>query len=311
MATKIASESSCFQPGDRVWDKWKCGWSKLQFWLARSTDFGPRSQTDGERPAMAGLGITILGSGSAGNACLLQTDEDAILIDAGFSAREMRLRMANAQIDETKIRGIVVSHEHGDHVKGVRVLSQKLDIPVFANRLTADAMRYKDAKLGTMVIFTAGHPFQVGVFAIEPFSIPHDAYDPCGFIVRAADCKIGIATDLGHLNALAAFQLGECDALIVESNHDVQMVADSNRSWSLKQRVLGRHGHLSNKACAELLQTVLHSKTRHVVLAHASRDCNRYALVEQSGREALTSLDRPDVELHVARQSEHLPTFWV
>ena len=260
---------------------------------------------------MAGLGITILGSGSAGNACLLHTDEDAVLIDAGFSAREMRRRMAAAQVDETKIRGIVISHEHGDHVKGVRVLSQKLDVPVFANRPTAEVMRDKDAKLGAMIIFTAGHPFQVGTFTIEPFSIPHDAYDPCGFIVRVADWKIGIVTDLGHLNALVAFQLGECDALIVESNHDVQMVADSDRPWSLKQRVLGRHGHLSNKACADLLQTVLHPKTRHVVLAHASRDCNRYELVEKSGRDTLTEMNRSDVELRVARQSEHLPTFWL
>ena len=258
------------------------------------------------------LGITVLGSGSAGNATLIQTGKEAILIDAGFSARELRRRLDMAGVDHRLIRGIILSHEHSDHVRGVRVCASQLGIPIFSNRETATALRYREKRdLGELSIFGVGSPFQVGEFAVEPFSIPHDANDPVGFVVRCAGRKVGVATDLGHASHLVCYQLRECDLLIVESNHDVRMLSSSSRPWSLKQRILGRHGHLSNQASMELLKRVIHARTRHLVLAHASQECNRYELVEAQVAQCLSELERQDIASAVARQDRPLPTIWL
>ena len=257
------------------------------------------------------MGITVLGSGSRGNATVIHTDDDAILIDAGFSSRELRNRMVRCGIDEKKVRAILVTHEHSDHVRGLRVCAQQLGVPVYANRGTAEILRSRDDKLGSLTIFASGSPFGVGRFTIEPFTIPHDAYDPVAFVVKLGPIKLGIATDLGHVNSLVSHQLRGCDALVVESNHDIAMLRNSDRTWSLKQRILGRHGHLSNDDGLELLRKVLHGRTRHVIMAHASSECNEYGLVEGGARRCLAELGREDIELHVATQDEGARTVWV
>jgi phosphoribosyl 1,2-cyclic phosphodiesterase len=257
------------------------------------------------------VGITILGSGSRGNATVVHTENEAILIDAGFSARELRKRMARAEVDEKLVRAILVTHEHSDHVCGLRVCAKQLGVPVYANRGTAEVLRSRDDKLGALTIFAPGSSFGVGPFTVEPFTIPHDAYDPVAFVVKLGAIKLGIATDLGHVNALVSHQLKACDALVVESNHDIGMLRNSDRTWSLKQRILSRHGHLSNDDGLELLRKVLHARTRHVVMAHASRDCNEYELVEAGVRQCLVELGREDVQLHVATQDDGVQTIWV
>lgn len=257
------------------------------------------------------VGITILGSGSSGNSIVIHTERDALLIDAGFSARELRRRMASKGIDETMVRAVLVTHEHSDHVCGLRVTAKQLGLPIYANRGTAEVLRNRDDKLGSLTIFASGSSFAIGEFTIEPFTIPHDAYDPVAFVVKHGPVKVGIATDLGHVNELVSYQLRECDALVVESNHDLGMLRNSDRKWSLKQRILGRHGHLSNEDGLELLRKVMHIKTRHVVLAHASRECNDYGLVEQGLRRCLAELGREDIAWQIATQDEGAQTIWV
>jgi len=257
------------------------------------------------------LGITVLGSGSRGNAIVVHTENEALLIDAGFSARELRARMRQAEIDPSLITAILVTHEHADHVKGLRVFSSQFGLPVYANRATADILRRRDTKLGAMTLFAAGTRFRVGNFAVEPFSIPHDANDPVAFVLRFQSSKIGIATDLGHANSLVTYQLRGCHALVLESNHDPTMLGNSKRPWSLKQRIMSRHGHLSNASCRDLLRDVLDEETRHVVLAHASQDCNCYDLVREETRTCLHDMGRPDIGLHVAIQDKPLPTLWL
>ncbi|MBT3286207.1 MAG: MBL fold metallo-hydrolase [Victivallales bacterium] len=257
------------------------------------------------------VGITVLGSGSRGNAVVIHTESEAILVDAGFSARELRKRMARFEIDETKVRAILVSHEHSDHVCGMRVCAKQLGIPIYANRGTAEVLRSRDDKLGNLTIFAPGSPFGVGGFTVEPFTIPHDAYDPVAFVVKMGTVKLGIATDLGHVNSLVSHQLRACDALVVESNHDIGMLRNSDRKWSLKQRIIGRHGHLSNEDGLELLRKVLHGRTQAVIMAHASGECNEYSLVERGVKQCLAELEREDIVMHVATQDDGAPTVWV
>jgi len=259
----------------------------------------------------APLGITVLGSGSRGNALVVHAADGAVLLDAGFSARELAERLERAGLAPASLSAVVISHEHVDHVRGLRVFAERHGLPVFANRGTAMVLRNRDARLGQLRLFAAGNPFQIGPFTIHPFSIPHDANDPVAFVLQAHDRRVGIATDLGHVNHLVEHQLRECDALILESNHDVALLGNSQRPWALKQRILGRHGHLSNDACMELLRAVVHERTRHVVMAHASEECNRYELVAKAAINCLTGLGRADIVAHVARQDEPLPTFWI
>lgn len=257
------------------------------------------------------LGVTILGSGSRGNALVLHTATSAVLLDAGFSARELAQRLAQAGLEPSALSAIVISHEHADHVKGLRVFAERYGLPVFANRGTATVLKSRDRQLGPLRLFAAGNPFEIGPFILHPFSIPHDANDPVAFVVQALGRRIGIATDLGHVNHLVTHQLRECDLLVLESNHDLTMLGNSQRPWALKQRILSRHGHLSNDACMELLRAVVHSRTRYVVMAHASAECNCQRLVAKAVADCLTSLGRRDITAHVARQDEPLPTLWL
>lgn len=257
------------------------------------------------------LGITVLGSGSSGNAVVLHTRSGALLLDAGFSGRELRRRLELAEIDGDDIRAILVTHEHGDHSKGVRVLARRWDVPVYANRCTAEVLCREKNDLPALRIFTAGQPFEVEDFSVVPFSIPHDAIDPVAFTVHWRDVKVGIATDLGHVSHVIAHHLRECDGLILECNHDVAMLRDSKRPWSLKRRILSRHGHLSNEAGMQLMADVLDRRTQCVIFGHASRECNRYELVEDAAAKRLQAMGRPDLTALVARQDEPLETCWL
>jgi phosphoribosyl 1,2-cyclic phosphodiesterase len=209
------------------------------------------------------------------------------------------------------MQAILVSHEHSDHVKGLRAVSRHFQVPVYCNRGTGQMIKDRNCAPEKLHLFAAGTSFNVGEFSIEPFAIPHDAMDPMGFAIRAGNCKIGIVTDLGHAGSMVCHHLRECDILVLESNHDVAMLRDSSRPWSLKQRIISRHGHLSNEASMKLLKQVLHDQTRHLILAHASQDCNCYKIVEREAVSSLAASGRSDVQALVARQETHLPTVWV
>ena len=262
-------------------------------------------------PAPTAIGVTILGSGSRGNCLVVRAADGAVLVDAGFSAKEIRRRLRVAQVDETLIRAILVSHEHDDHVRGLDVLGRQLDVPVFANRMTIEAVRDRTGLRTSVHVFASGSAFAVEGMSVDPFSIPHDAIDPVGFVVECQGRRIGIATDLGHVSHLTRNRLRDCDLLVVESNHDIAMLRDSRRPWSIKQRILSRHGHLSNEASMDLVREIVCERTRHLVLAHASQECNRYELVQEKATECLSELGRPDIEPQVARQADSLPTLWL
>ncbi len=257
------------------------------------------------------LGLTVLGSGSSGNALIVHGRRGDILFDAGFSLRQLRARMQAVGIDESRLRAIVVSHEHGDHTSGLKPASRHYGLPLYCTRNTGEALRERGLVTEQLRLFAAGASFQIEDFCITPFSIPHDASDPVGFAVECDGLKLGLATDLGYVSSVVSHHLQACDVLVLESNHDVPLLHASNRPWRLKQRILGRRGHLSNEDCMGLLRQVLHPRTRQVVLAHASRDCNCYELVETLVARHLGQANRQDVVASVARQDCALPTIWV
>ena len=257
------------------------------------------------------FGITALGSGSRGNAILLHTEEGGVLVDAGFSRKELVARLAISGLDPKKIKALLISHEHGDHVNGARLFSDDYGIPTY---LTASTGKYLGdlGKLGKKrFFFETGSIFEIKPFNIRPFAVPHDAVDPVGFVISVDSTKVGIATDLGHMNPLCIQRLKGCDALILECNHDVEMQRKSERSIRLQRRVLGKHGHLSNADAMDALDALVTEKTRFVFLVHVSSDCNEHSLVQELGGRKLADIGRPDILLTVVSQDRPSETIWI
>ncbi len=273
-----------------------------------------QNEASGQTAANRGgqAGVTLLGSGSRGNALVVHGERGSLLIDAGFSLKQTLTRMQECGIDIDTVGAILVSHEHGDHVRGVGVVSRRMRVPVFCNRAAAGAIRERglDGR-GAINIFSAGGSFDFDEFRVTPFSVPHDARDTVGFSIDIGSFRIGVATDLGHATQPVLHHLRECDILVVESNHDPAMLRNSRRPWPVKQRINGRHGHLSNEDCMQLLQKVVAPRTRHVIMAHASEECNRYELVGDLAGQCLESMGRADVAVGIGRQDRPLPTCFV
>ena len=248
------------------------------------------------------LKVCVLGSGSSGNATVVSCESEALLIDAGLSARRMTERLAEAGTPVDHVRAICVSHEHSDHISGIRVLHRRHGIPLYANGGTIDAL-CRNPELAELPWnrFATGHAFPVGPFRIESFSVPHDAYDPVGFIVHHGESRVGVVTDMGMVTALIRERLRTCHAIVVESNHDEQLLQEAARPWSLKQRIRGRQGHLSNRAAATLLEEIASPTIQHVFLAHLSEDCNRADLAHETAQAALNRAGYPNVPVSVAR----------
>lgn len=253
--------------------------------------------------------LTILGSGSAGNCAYLETDETRILIDAGLSGRQIRQRLAAIGRAPETLHGILITHEHSDHVTGLVGLTSKLDLPVYCNRLTKESL---EAQLDLTVnarIFNTGASFEIGDLGVDTFSIPHDAYDPVGFLVHAPGARIGFLTDLGHATKLVIERVRAANVLLLEANHDVKMLqADTNRPWSLKQRILSRHGHLSNEASADLAEEIVSAELRRLYLGHLSRDCNLPQLAHDAVAGRLRQLGAMHVAVESAAQDYASPT---
>ena len=227
-------------------------------------------------PSSVQLRVCVLASGSSGNCIYVESPATALLIDAGISARETLRRLAAAGLDPAKLRAICVSHEHIDHVAGIVQLHKQLGVALYANGDTARGIRGGDQLPWNL--FADGSPFGVGDVEILPFPLPHDAYAPVGFVLRCGSARLGIATDLGMPTQLARERLRGCQTLVLEANHDETLVQNSFRPWSLKQRILGRQGHLSNETAAALLAEIAGDTLRQVFLAHLSRECNQLEL---------------------------------
>ena len=242
-----------------------------------------------------GVSVEVLASGSRGNSTIVQSSTTRLLVDAGISCRETFKRMKAAGDDPHTLSAILITHEHTDHVSGLLVLARKLKIPVFMTGAThqawSRAMRDADGErpqLDRVEFFSSGRSFHIGDIAVMPFTIPHDAADPVGFTFRTEGMKIAIATDLGYMPPSVRDQLRGCDLLVLESNHDVEMLRVGSYPWSVKQRVLSRVGHLSNSALAEFFATDYDGHASYIVLAHLSEENNHPELARSAAEKALS-----------------------
>jgi len=249
----------------------------------------------------------MLGSGSAGNSALVATDHCRLLVDGGLSARQIVLRLEQCGVAPDQLDGVLLTHEHGDHVCGLEVLCRKYDLPIYANALTAEASRC-DGSLDrhrNWRIFRTGAEFSICDIRVQTFPVPHDAVDPIGFAFHAGSSSLGFITDLGYPTKLVIERLREVHTLVIETNHDEKLLQnDSHRPWPVKQRIQSRHGHLSNNAAASVIEELLPGKIERVVLGHLSRDCNTPELALGAVRALLAKCGRTDVELHCAAQSQ-------
>jgi phosphoribosyl 1,2-cyclic phosphodiesterase len=259
--------------------------------------------------------ITILGSGSAGNCTLIETDTTRLLVDAGLSGRQIAQRLALIGRNLEQVNGIILTHEHSDHTRGLGTLCKARSIAVYANRLTAEAVAANPEEQSRVRIswrlFATGASFEIGDLLVESFSVPHDAQDPVGFVLRqtSSGISVGVLTDLGHVTQLVTERMRTMDALVLEANHDLKLLQeDAARPWATKQRIMSRHGHLSNDAAATLASEVASDKLRHVFLAHLSRDCNRPELAQQAVGEKLHKIGARHIAVAVSSQDKPTAT---
>jgi phosphoribosyl 1,2-cyclic phosphodiesterase len=264
--------------------------------------------------------ISILASGSSGNSTLLETERTALLIDAGLGKKEMLRRFeALGRARPARVDGILISHEHTDHSSGMGQMQREWGCPAYLTEPThREILKLLAESAGKKVerveYIRAGERFEIGDIEITPFSIPHDAADPVGYAFRANGTKVVIVTDLGYLPELVKHHLREADFLILESNHDLEMLKVGPYPWYIKQRVMSRTGHLSNAVVSEFLADaeVFDGQAQHLVLAHLSEQNNNPDVARISAEEALRR--RPAEfcfrgELHIASQRTPLGPF--
>lgn len=228
----------------------------------------------------------LLASGSKGNAIFVEVGDTRLLVDAGLSAREILNRLASIGVAGADLDAILISHEHTDHTRGAGTLARRLGIPLLISYPTC---RESSRSLGktSCIEFESGYSFTLRDIQIDPFPITHDACDPVGFCIEGRDGRIGIATDLGCVTALVREKLKNCHMLVLESNHDEQMLIDGPYPWHLKQRIKSRHGHLSNVDASSLLDDLLHPDLSAVFLAHLSEVNNDPAVALQVATDLL------------------------
>jgi len=255
------------------------------------------------------LRFTILGSSSSGNCGLLQSDDCNVLVDAGFSARRLAEMVESAGVSLEAIDAVFLTHEHGDHCAGMQGLCRRPGLKVFANRGTAAAVQATLKHRAEWHVFETGTSFRFRDLEIESFAVPHDAIEPVGFVFShgegdlfSARRSIAWVTDLGYAPELVRQRIRAVDVLVLESNYDPHLLQhDKKRPWSVKQRITGRHGHLSNEAARDLMASVEQPAWSHVCLAHLSRDCNSLEAVRKTfadffepGRAFVLSIVPPD-----------------
>jgi phosphoribosyl 1,2-cyclic phosphodiesterase len=270
--------------------------------------------------------LTVLGSGSTGNAVLIVAGETRVLVDAGLSAKEIARRLALVGEDVRQLDGVLVTHEHGDHAGGLRVLLRSVDCPVFISAKTCDAYiserfnvasdepRKRAAALSDRVEqIESSKDFRMGEIDFHPFTIPHDAVDNFGFTATHQGVKIATVMDFGHITTLITERLRGCAAIVMESNHSRDMLkACDSYPWDLKQRILSRLGHLSNEDVADWLRGGFDGTARYIVLAHLSQRANNPYLAKISAEVALQErfpLFQADTQISLSFPKE--PTPWI
>lgn len=256
-----------------------------------------------EHPA---LQACVLGSGSKGNCTYIESPETRILLDAGLSAREIERRLRSVGRSPEMLDGVLISHEHTDHIQGVGALVRRYNIPVYVNPGTWRKAQHLVGVVREVREFSAGTPFPLKDLLIEPFSLPHDAEDPVAFRLSWRRRIVAVVTDLGYPSQLVRERLRGCHLLILEANHDDAMLKAGPYPWPLKQRIGGKSGHLSNEQSCQLLREVLHDELEHVVLAHLSEINNFPDLARLTLQEALGA---HTTQLSVASQRDVSPWF--
>jgi len=272
--------------------------------------------------------FTVLGSGSTGNAVLISSGTTNVLVDAGMSAREILRRLAEMGVSHDQLDGILITHEHGDHVGGLRVLLGSVKCRVYISGMTHEAYfetraggpngdsetaKRQTALDGRTVEIESNREFRIGDIDFEPFTVPHDAVDNFGFIAKRDGVKLATLTDFGHISELIKEKLKGCDAIIVESNHNRDMLrACSMYTWDLKQRIMSRTGHLSNEDLSDWLTNDFDGSARHIVLAHLSQRANEPNLARITAEIALQM--RPPLfkaETKISISQPKKPTPWI
>ena len=244
------------------------------------------------------LAVCVLASGSSGNCTYVGSEHTRILIDAGLSFREIETRLESIRVDPATISAVCVTHEHSDHTACLGVLQRRRNVSLYANSGTIEAVELTGKIKGlTWNVFSTGAPFTIGDLRLEPFSVPHDSYDPVGFVVACGPARVGIVTDMGIPTELIRERLRRCQVVVIEANHDEELLKDSPRPWALKQRIAGRQGHLSNVRAGELMADVAGDGLQTVFLAHMSEECNRPELAFKTVARALSEKGHPDIVL--------------
>ncbi|MCI5772301.1 MAG: MBL fold metallo-hydrolase [Clostridiales bacterium] len=245
-------------------------------------------------------------SGSSGNCTYIATEKTRLLVDAGMSGKMLSDALNAIHVLPETVDAILITHEHSDHVKGAGILSRKYHIPIYANAATWRAMERQVGAVPQALrrVFETGESFFVGEMDVLPFSIPHDAADPVGFRVFAGGHSVATATDMGYLTQNTVDAIGGSDVVLLESNHDPDMLMQNpHYSARLKQRILGRHGHLSNESCAQAVLTLYETGVRHLVLGHLSGENNTPSLALETTLRAVEKYglaQGEDIFIHIA-----------
>ncbi len=251
--------------------------------------------------------VCLLASGSKGNSLLVESGQTRILVDAGLSAREIRKRLALVGVEAESLNALLITHEHSDHVRGLGPLVRQLGLPVYIQTDLARALP-DVGRLECVHEFVDGESFTVRDLTISPFAITHDSLAPVGFSLEGEQGKVGIATDLGVATRLVADCLKHCRALVIEANHDEELLRDGPYPWALKQRVRSNHGHLSNIAGSSLLQGLLWAGLETVFLGHLSETNNRPELAMAAASGVLDKQNICAPQILVGRQQQ--PVMW-
>lgn len=254
------------------------------------------------------LSFSLLGSGSSGNAVLVWSEQTKILIDNGFSGKELEKRADAIGVSLDGLEAIFVTHEHGDHVRGVGVLARKRDVPVYITPPTHASLGGKLGVLPKLEYFDSGDSVRINDLEVGSFAVSHDAVDPVSFTVMNGGARLGIATDLGHSSALVRTRLAGCHALVLESNYCPDRLRMGDYPAQLKQRIHSRMGHLSNQEMCSLLSDLMHDALQWVVLVHISENNNCPKLVSKLAKGVVRN---HTCKLHLAYQNAPTPVFEV
>ena len=244
--------------------------------------------------------VHVLGSGSAGNLVVLRCDDQLLLVDIGFSAKETERRLTAADLAVAGITGILITHEHEDHVRGLRVFADRHELPAYMNALTAERLHVLKKAPNEVHIFPNGVEFTIGAFRVDPFSVCHDAVDPVGYRLGCNGTTVAVATDLGYLGKLVPRKLSGADVILLESNYDPDLLQRCKRPPRVIHRIRSKRGHLDNQTSLTCVAESATAKTQHVIFTHLSDECNDPALVEAMAKELLPA----HLTVHVANQHE-------